>query len=253
MSGNTAGVGGGGILAFGTVTLTNSTVSGNTAQFDGGGIFAGNGGTIRNSTIAFNTAAGDGGGIFVFNGTIDIGNSIVAKNTAGTSPDIGSSTVGTGYINAGNNLIGINTGFEATFPTGALIGTASTPVDPLLAPLANNGGATLTHALLTGSPAINAGNNALIPSGVTEDQRGTGFPRIVFTTVDIGAFEVQSTPTPTPTPTPAPVSAVPNIQPEIVIRTTETSLFCGESDEFVPVNFQGTVILVPIQKCNPVL
>ena len=59
----------------------------------------------------------------------------------------------------------------------------------MLAPLGNNGGPTETMALLRGSPAINAGNNALIPAGVTTDQRGVGFARIVGGTVDIGAYE----------------------------------------------------------------
>jgi predicted outer membrane repeat protein len=238
VSGNAAASGdGGGIYASGTVTLTNSTVSGNTAASgDGGGIWAGSGATIRNSTIAFNTA-NNGGGIYRNNGTIDIGNSIVAQNTAGTSPDIGSSTPSVGYTNAGWNLIGDNTGFEATFSDG--VNGTIVGVDPLLAPLANNGGPTQTHALLPGSPAINAGNNALIPMGVTEDQRGTGFPRIAFTTVDIGAFEVQPTP-----PT------VPNIQPETLTRTISPNLFCLDWDEFVPVNYQGTIIKVPIEKCQ---
>jgi len=187
-NGNTAGQNGGGILAFGTVTLTNATVSDNTAiNGSGGAIWANNGGTIRNSTIAFNSA-NNGGGIFRNNGTIDIGNTIVAKNTAGTSPDIGSNVIGTGYTNAGNNLIGDNTGFTAAF-TNSVNGTI-TGVDPLLAPLANNGGAPQTHTLKTGSPALNAGNNALIPMGVTEDQRGAGFDRIVGGTVDIGSYEV---------------------------------------------------------------
>jgi hypothetical protein len=69
-------------------------------------------------------------------------------------------------------LIGDNTGFAATFTNGVngtIIG-----VNPMLAPLAFNGGPTQTHALLPGSPAINGGNNALIPLGVTEDQRGVG-------------------------------------------------------------------------------
>jgi filamentous hemagglutinin family protein len=238
VSGNAASIlDGGGIYASGTVTLTNSTVSGNTAASgDGGGIWAGSGATIRNSTIAFNTA-NNGGGIYRNNGTIDIGNSIVAQNTAGTSPDIGSSTPSVGYTNAGWNLIGDNTGFATTFTNGVngtIIG-----VNPMLAPLANNGGVTQTHALLPGSPAINAGNNALIPMGVTEDQRGTGFPRIAFTTVDIGAFEVQPTP-----PT------VPNIQPETLTRTISPNLFCLDWDEFVPVNYQGTIIKVPIEKCQ---
>src|SRR5262249_40378690 len=63
----------------------------------------------------------------------------------------------------------------------------ATPLDPLLAPLGNYGGPTLTMALLPGSPAIDAGNNGLIPAGVTTDQRGLA--RVVNGTVDIGAFE----------------------------------------------------------------
>jgi len=58
--------------------------------------------------------------------------------------------------------------------------------DPLLLPLANNGGPTRTHALGSGSPAVDAGNNS---AGLTTDQRGSGFPRIVGPAPDIGAFE----------------------------------------------------------------
>src|SRR5262245_50228004 len=74
--------------------------------------------------------------------------------------------------------------------------------DPKLGPLADNGGPTQTMALLPGSPALNAGSNALIPAGVTTDQRGGTFSRIWGGgTVDIGAFEVQDDP---PTITGAP-------------------------------------------------
>jgi len=59
----------------------------------------------------------------------------------------------------------------------------------LLGPLQNNGGPTRTHALLAGSPAIDAGNNA---ANVDFDQRGAGFVRIVGASADIGAFEVQT-------------------------------------------------------------
>ena len=76
-------------------------------------------------------------------------------------------------------------------------GLADTIVaDPKLGPLANNGGPTQTMALLTGSPAIDAGSNALAnAAGLTTDQRGPGFPRIVNSTVDIGAFEYSLQPT----------------------------------------------------------
>ena len=63
-------------------------------------------------------------------------------------------------------------------------------IDPLLGPLADNGGPTLTMALLPGSPAIDAGDNTDAPEW---DQRGPGLPRIVDGTIDIGAFEVQAT------------------------------------------------------------
>jgi hypothetical protein len=73
---------------------------------------------------------------------------------------------------------------------GDLTGTAEAPLDPSLGPLANNGGATQTKALLNGSPAIQAGSNALMGALMT-DQRGPGFHRAVGT-VDIGAYEVQT-------------------------------------------------------------
>src|SRR5206468_417447 len=71
--------------------------------------------------------------------------------------------------------------------------------DPLLGPLANNGGPTLTYAPQVGSPVIDAGSN---PAGLTTDQRGTGFARVSGLATDIGAFEQQSS-----TPTAARVTA----------------------------------------------
>ncbi len=94
------------------------------------------------------------------------------KNIATASfPDI--SSTGVGYTNAGWNLIGNNEGFVTIFSNG--VNGTIVGVDPLLAPLANYGGTTQRHALLPGSPAINAGNKALITSGVTTDQRGPRF------------------------------------------------------------------------------
>src|SRR5206468_543482 len=72
--------------------------------------------------------------------------------------------------------------------------------DPLLGPLQDNGGPTFTHALLPGSPAVDAGNPNFTPPP-DYDQRGPGFPRVVNGRIDIGAFEVQEAATPTPTPT----------------------------------------------------
>ena len=111
-----------------------------------------------------------------------VGNSIVARNTAGTSgPDAFGAVV-----SRGNNLVGKTDGGSGWVGSD-LTGTIASPLDPLLATLGNYGGPTQTMPLLPGSPAIDAGSNALIPAGVTTDQRG--LPRIVNTVVDIGAFE----------------------------------------------------------------
>ena len=93
-----------------------------------------------------------------------------------------------------SGLSGISNGVN-----GNIIGTAAAVIDPLLSPLADNGGPTKTIALLPGSSAINAGNNmsAVDPAtgqSLTTDQRGAGYPRIVNKTVDIGAFEFQPIP-----------------------------------------------------------
>ncbi|NET54905.1 MAG: hypothetical protein F6K47_01460 [Symploca sp. SIO2E6] len=203
VSGNTANNSGGifnrGVAAdAATLTLNNSTVSGNTANFDGGGIFnygnAANGATLNlnNSTVSDNTANNNGGGIFnrgfVANtGTLTVGNSIIANNTAPTDPDLGRNNANNTLItDNGNNLIGIDT--TGAFTTSTLVGTLANPIDPRLAPLADNGGPTQTHALLPDSPAFNAGSNALA-MGLTTDQRGEA--RISGAAVDIGAFELQ--------------------------------------------------------------
>jgi len=115
-------------------------------------------------------------------GTATLGNTIVAGNTASAS---GPDALGT-VASQGNNLVGETDG-SSGWVSSDLTGTIATPLNPLLAPLGNYGGPTQTMALLPGSPAIDAGNNGLIPSGVTTDQRG--LPRIVNGTVDIGAFE----------------------------------------------------------------
>ncbi|BAY21588.1 hypothetical protein NIES2100_13440 [Calothrix sp. NIES-2100] len=197
---STTGNSGGGIASSGTLTVINSTISGNTADRVGGGIgsfgFSGSS-TIINSTITNNTAKniqneGGGGGVFRSFGNLTVQNTIIAGNfdLGNQSPDISGAVTG----NA-NNLIGSLTGASGTIGTGSDITFASagiTDINQVLAALANNGGATQTHALVAGSAAINAGNNAFVPSGVTTDQRGTGFNRISGSTVDIGTYEVQN-------------------------------------------------------------
>ncbi|MDF5707589.1 MAG: DUF4347 domain-containing protein [Nostoc sp. S4] len=186
---------GGGIYNSGTADITNSTVSGNISNYKGGGIFNTGIITLTNDTITNNNIDavffdGKGGGVFNDSkGTVVVGNTIVAGNSAVKAPD--SPDVFGSFTNAGNNLIGNNTG-STGFTTSTLVGTSSNPIDPKLGPLQDNGGPTLTQDLLAGSPAINAGNNALVPTGVTTDQRGSGFNRISGGKIDIGANEIQS-------------------------------------------------------------
>jgi predicted outer membrane repeat protein len=202
---NTGRSGGAGYFAGGTQTITGSTFDHNQAFF-GGAIFSttgslvmqdstvarnassGNGGgvllfdgtaVIQDSTIAGNTASGTGGGINNSAATVSLTNSIVAGNSAGNDNDVA------GPVTANYNLIQDTTG--ATFLAGS--GNNITGRDPLLGALQDNGGPTQTMALLPGSPASDAGSNALIPPGVTTDQRGAGFARILGPAVDIGAFE----------------------------------------------------------------
>ena len=176
VSGNSAtGAGGGVENPSGTVTLTNCTVSGNSA-YGGGGLLNIGGGamaTLTNCTVSGNSAT-NGGGLANLIGTVTLTNTIVAGQTGGGDINGGSvlgnyNLIGTGSISGSNNITGV--------------------ANPGLAPLGDYGGPTQTMALLPGSPAINAGDNSLIPAGVTTDQRGPGFPRIVNGTVDIGAFE----------------------------------------------------------------
>src|SRR5262249_47904347 len=162
----------GGIINFDTLTVSNSTLSGNTDH----GIYNYSGMlTVSNSTISGNTA-NVGGGIYSYAGGVNLRNTILAGNT-GYAPDLFGPLTSSGY-----NLIGNTSGGSGYAPTDLL------NVNPLLGPLANNGGPTLTHALLPGSPALDAGDNTGAPAF---DQRGPGFPRIVGGTIDIGAFEVQ--------------------------------------------------------------
>jgi CSLREA domain-containing protein len=204
--GSITGSQGGGIYNLGTLTLVNATISGNvvsgpTSAGAGGGVFNVATLTLTNSTVSGNSAPNGGGGLFNDGsaGVItNLKNTIVANNTisSGTGPDL------KGTFNSQDfNLIGNTSGATFTGTTGHNI----TNMDPLLGPLANNGGLTMTRALLPGSPAINAGSNANLPldtfdldgDGNTSeplpvDQRGV--PRIANTTVDIGAFEFTDAP-----------------------------------------------------------
>ena len=191
VSGNT-GFNGGGIVNEGsTLTLTNSTLSGNQATSSGygGGAIAQWGGSssatiINNSTIVSNTAAAAShSGIYLRAGKLNIGNSIVAHNgvTNNVQVDIGT------FNSLGYNLTNTSAGTPFTATTDL------TNTDPLLGPLQNNGGSSWTHALLSGSPAIDQipfGTNGCGTS-ITTDQRGQPRPIPTGGKCDIGAYEVQ--------------------------------------------------------------
>ena len=189
ISGNFAGRLGGGVANYGgTDKLANCTVNGNSAVDYGGGVFTATGGStaLANCTVSGNSA-NNGGGLYNNGSSVTLSNTIVAGNTAANS---GPDAFGT-FTSQGNNLIGETDG-SSGWVSSDLTGTVASPLDPLLGPLANNGGPTETMALLPGSPAIDAGNNSLIPSGIITDQRG--YLRIYHGTVDIGAFELQPPP-----------------------------------------------------------
>jgi hypothetical protein len=168
----------GGTSATGAV-IRSSTISGNTASFVEAGVTVGIPITISNSTIAFNTAGGyGGGGLVALGSNLQLESTIVADNSP-NGTHFAADLDGSAVIGGHNDLVKL-VGASIALPAGTI------RLDPKLGPLQDNGGPTYTHALLPGSPAIDAGNNAL---GLPYDQRLGGFPRVVGTAADIGAFE----------------------------------------------------------------
>ncbi|MCA9734354.1 MAG: T9SS type A sorting domain-containing protein [Deferribacteres bacterium] len=198
----------------GSLHIYNSTISGNGGgpsvdYCNGAGIylFAGTA-EINSCTITGNYGYGGGirNGVYSLNGSVPDGqftirNSIVAGNTgpeyflnpgASTGDYFFSSDASippAGYpklTSLGNNIFGkVDPPYDWTFiGTGDQVGSSSSPIDPLLGPLADNGGATMTCALLPGSPAINAGTSTDAP---TTDQRGITRPQLGG--IDMGAYE----------------------------------------------------------------
>jgi hypothetical protein len=149
---------GGGIAnVLGTVTVNDSTFVGNAALYSGGGISNYEGlVTVSNSSIVANSAAIDGGGgIATARAPFTVSNSIVAGNNAPAGPDIWGGVDGRSRYNVVGVVrepIGIQDGVNHN-----QLGTADQPIDPVLGPLEDNGGPTLTFALLPGSPALGAG------------------------------------------------------------------------------------------------
>jgi hypothetical protein len=219
VSGNTA-TWGGGIYAQDNLssasdkfTLLNSTVSGNSASSRIGGALT-NAGTIHvyNSTVAFNTAGSatgygsrhyapgfvisDAGAYYTDSShyklkVVTLHSSVFSNNAYGspfptTKDDIGVAKFTSQSIN-GTPISGANNLAFATTIIG-IPNTLTRGVCPLLGPLRDNGGPTKTHALMSRSPAIDAGNTTSPSLGIY-DQRG--LPRKSNTLADMGAYEVQ--------------------------------------------------------------
>ena len=181
----------GGVNAFDTdMMIVNSTISGNTSERHTVWLSA-ESGAVLNSTIAFNGHRGGTDGskcnyaaVFLtggWKGPMQFESTIVTHNTCAGNPyyDIGKFEFDTELMLAGaDNLVTSSNMLKLPPDTISL--------DPRLAPLADNGGPTRTHALLADSPAINAGNNV---AGLAYDQRGPGYPRVKRLRADIGAYE----------------------------------------------------------------
>ena len=175
VSGNNAGGGGGGISnSSGTLTIVNSTVSGNIAQ-NGGGIYQSSisGFNISNSTVSGNVANNVGGGIANVAGGGTLKNTIIALNLSGGDC-------------SGDPLASLGHNLDSDGDCNLTDPADLSQTDPLLGPLQDNGGPTFTNALLPGSPAIGAGDDASCPD---TDQRGVARPQ--GTACDIGALEVK--------------------------------------------------------------
>ena len=189
---NNASEHGGGIShngPSGSLGISNSTFSGNATLLSGGAIYNASSGTtlLVNATVTANSAGTIGGGIRSTTST-SLGNTIVAENTAVTNGfDVSGSfvTLGNNLIGRVDNAVGLISGRN-----NDQIGFSNARIDPGLLPLADNGGPTLSHALLAASPAVDAGKSA---GAASFDQTGNfrnydGNRDGVFS-VDIGAVE----------------------------------------------------------------
>ncbi len=186
---NTANDDGGGLYTNGgALTIANSTFSGNRAQTsadaDGGAIYFGSASTanINNVTLFGNSASRNGGGIIRVAGTVNIKNTLNAGNTAA---GVGANCSGA-IANSPGSINNLSSDGSCPMASGFTIDPASA----LLGPLADNGGATWTHMLLLGNPAVNGGNNAVCAGAPVNgvDQRGVARPQGAV--CDIGSVEV---------------------------------------------------------------
>lgn len=174
ISDNLAGLNGGGFYNGATANVVNVTIDGNSTSQDGGGFYNNGAGkaNLQHVTISSNAALVSGGGLFNDSDAA----SVVLHNT------ILSNTNNCAFGNSATAGVTANDHNLETANSCGFSGTDLVNADPRLGPLRDNGGATFTRALLTGSDALNTGM-----SNVTVDQRG--FPRPVDGQPDIGAYE----------------------------------------------------------------
>jgi len=214
ISGNTSGYYGGGVVNLGTMVISQSTFHNNTAAFAGGGIWGGNLAMI-NSTVSGNHSGNPGGGVYaqintsianctIVHNTTDywtggglssypnntIKNSIVALNTAGAL-DLSDCSGNPPLNTLGENL-------SSDYDVICKLRGFSIQADPLIGPLADNGGPTWTHALLPGSPALDVATDCTDTTGspLAFDQRFASRPG--GPECDIGAYEDSNTFVPPP-------------------------------------------------------
>ena len=211
---------GGGIVNVGTLTVNNSTFSANSANA-GSGIFNAGTLTVNNSTFSGNSAnAGQGGGINSDYGTTTLKNTLLANSTltASSNPSTPDNNCSGTITDGGHNLdTGTTCGFSAA-------NNSLSSSDPKLGALADNGGTTQTFALLSGSAAIDTGDDTVCADAATVnnlDQRGTARPQGLH--CDIGAYEYvfPATATPTATST-APSTATPTPTSTVAATSTAT-------------------------------
>jgi len=190
---------GGGIDSFGqlqsstTAQIANSTLSGNMATNGSGGAIANAGAPrasasvrIVHSTLSGNSAGGShGGGGGIANSSLFGGSAMVAMGDT----ILNAGAAGENIFNSSGTIVSLGYNLSSDAGGGFLTATGDQiNTDPLLGPLQDNGGPTLTHALLIGSPAIDSGDPSFTPPP-DFDQRGPSYPRVVGGRIDIGAFE----------------------------------------------------------------
>jgi predicted outer membrane repeat protein len=183
-----------GSIALTLVTDANNTVTAGSGDTGNG---LADGGALYNLAYGNNYATGK-----AVTATATLSNSILAGTIGGTFDLVNQEVDGSGSQNTGNsanvtgsdpNIIVAISGISDT-GTENVLDPGVIQSDPKLDALADNGGLTWTMALEPGSSAINKGTNADVPDGVTTDQRGDGFDRIIGGRVDIGAYESAAAP-----------------------------------------------------------